>query len=61
MPVVLSKDSEKAWLDPKITDPTQVIAAALGNGVTEIEHHPVSSRVNGASNDDEGLVRKVSE
>ena len=61
MPVVLSKDSEKAWLDPKITDPTQVIAAALGNGMTAIEHHPVSSRVNFASNDDEGLVQKVSE
>ena len=61
MPVVLSKDSEKAWLDPTITDPTQVITAALGNGVTAIEHHPVSSRVNVASNDDEGLVQKVSE
>ncbi len=61
MPVVLSKESEKAWLEPKVTDPTQVIAAALGNGVTAIEHHPVGLRVNVASNDDEDLVLKVSE
>jgi putative SOS response-associated peptidase YedK len=60
MPVVLSKDSESAWLDPSITDPAKALAAAI-NGVTEIEHHAVSSRVNVASNDDEGLVRKVIE
>ena len=59
MPVVLSKDSEKAWLDPKSTDSVQAMAAALGSGVTGFEHHPVSSRVNVSSNDDEGLVRKV--
>jgi len=61
MPVVLSKDSEKAWLDPKITDPAQVVTAALGVGVTGFEHHPVSSRVNVSSNDDEDLVRKVND
>jgi hypothetical protein len=37
------------------------MAAALRDGVTAIEHHPVSSRVNVASNDDENLVRKVIE
>jgi putative SOS response-associated peptidase YedK len=61
MPVVLSKDSEKAWLDPTITDPTQAMAAALEDGVTGIEHHRVSHRVNVSSNDDEGLVRKVND
>lgn len=61
MPVVLSKDSENGWLDPKITDPAQAMAAALREGVTGIEHHPVSSRVNVASNDDEGLVGEVNE
>jgi len=61
MPVVLSKDSEKAWLDPEITDPSQAMAAALENGVTGIEHHRVSHRVNVSSNDDEALVRKVND
>ena len=58
MPVVLSKDSESAWLDSKITDPAQALTAVLGDGVTRFEHHPVSSRVNISSNDDEALVEK---
>src|SRR5258706_5817532 len=52
MPVILSKDSESAWVDPKITDAQQALTVALRNGVTDIEHYPVSSRVNIATNDD---------
>ena len=59
MPVILSMDSESAWLDTKITDPAQAMATALENGVTGIEHHPVSSRVNVAKSDDEELTRAV--
>ena len=61
MPVVLSKDAESAWLDLKITDPAQAMTAALAAGVTEVEHHPVSNRVNAAGNDDEAVTRKVNE
>ena len=61
MPVVLAKDAEEAWLDPKITDPARAVAAALENGVAGIEHHPVSKRVNVAANDDESLAAKVNE
>ena len=61
MPVVLPKDAEDAWLDQKLTDAAQAMALALKEGVTAVEHHPVTSRVNIAGNDDEGLVRKVNE
>ena len=59
MPVVLSKDSENAWLDPKIIDAEQAMSAALKNGVTEVNHRPVSSRVNVAANDDEALIQDL--
>jgi putative SOS response-associated peptidase YedK len=55
MPVVLSKDAEAAWLDQKITDPARAMAVAIENGVTKVEHHAVSSRVNVAANDDKTL------
>ena len=45
MPVLLSKDTEAAWLDQKITDPAQAMAVAFENAVTEVEHHAVSSRL----------------
>jgi putative SOS response-associated peptidase YedK len=61
MPVVLQKEAEAAWLDPRLTDPVLAMVAALQNGVIVVENHPVSSRVNIASNDDEGLVQKVNE
>ena len=59
MPVLLSRGSENAWLDPKIIDAAQAMAAALENGVTQVLHHPVSSRVNVASNDDESLIQAL--
>ena len=59
MPVILAGDSENAWLDPKISDAAQAMAAALENGVTELEHHPVSSRVNVAANDDKALIEAL--
>ena len=59
MPVVLSKDSENAWLDQKITDAAQAMAVALENGVTDVKHHPVSSRVNVAANDDKALIEAL--
>jgi putative SOS response-associated peptidase YedK len=61
MPVVLSKVAEASWLDPQMIDPARAMAAAMHDGVTVVEHHPVSSRVNVASSDDEGLVRKVND
>ena len=59
MPVVLSRDSESSWLDPGITDPAQAMAVALRSGVTEVQHHPVSNRVNVARDDDESLIQAL--
>ena len=59
MPVILSRDSGKAWLDANIIDAAQAMAAALQHGVTGLEHYPVSSRVNVAKNDDEDLIKAV--
>jgi putative SOS response-associated peptidase YedK len=61
MPVVLPQAAEQAWLDPKVADPALAMAAALQQGVTDVEHHAVDSRVNLAGNDDEDLVRKMNE
>ena len=61
MPVVLSKETEDAWLDQEFTDAAQAMALAMKDGLTTVEHHPVNSRVNIAGNDDEGMVRKVNE
>ena len=59
MPVVLSKDAEAGWLDPKITDAEQAMAIAREHGVTEIEYHQVTSRVNLAANDDKALIEAL--
>jgi putative SOS response-associated peptidase YedK len=61
MPVILSKDAEQAWLDPKIGDAAQAATIAREGSVTEIEHHPVSSRVNVAKSDDEELIKAVND
>jgi putative SOS response-associated peptidase YedK len=58
MPVVLSRDAEGAWLDANVTDPAQAMAAAVEHGVTVLEHHAVSSRVNTAAADDAQLTEE---
>jgi putative SOS response-associated peptidase YedK len=59
MPVVLSKDAEPDWLDSNNTDPAQALANALKDSISTIEHHPVNTRVNVASNDGEALIHKL--
>jgi putative SOS response-associated peptidase YedK len=61
MPVLLSKEAERVWLDANNTDPAGTLAIALENSVTTIEHYPVDTRVNVASNDGEALIRKLDE
>jgi len=58
MPVVLSKSSEQVWLDPKLIDPAQAMAAALEQAVTQVNHYPVSARVNIAAIDDQALTEE---
>jgi putative SOS response-associated peptidase YedK len=58
MPIVLTPEMEKAWLDASITDAGEVMAATRRNAVTAVEHHPVSTRVNASREDDESLMQR---
>lgn len=58
MPVALDRDDQIAWLDPKNTNTEELLEMARARSVTQIEHHPVSARVNSSGADDEGLIRK---
>lgn len=58
MPIVLTPEMEKAWLNPQITDPGDVMAMARKNAVIQVLHYPVSKRVNASKSDDEGLMRE---
>ncbi len=59
MPIILTPEMEKVWLDQDITDPGEIMALARRNAVIEVMHRPVSSRVNAAREDEEGLTKKV--
>lgn len=59
MPIVLAPETEKAWMDPEITDPRQIMALARKHAVIEVRHHPVGSRVSSAKYDDKELVEPV--
>ena len=59
MPVLLSKDAEPAWLGSNSIDPARALADTLEHGITAIEHYPVNTRVNVASNDGEALIHKL--
>lgn len=59
MPVILSKDAQIAWLDQKIIDPAHAMAMALEHRLTDVKHHPVSSQVNFASNDEISLTHAI--
>jgi putative SOS response-associated peptidase YedK len=59
MPVVLTGDSQDAWLDPAISDLDRIMTMMAEHGVTEVAHHPVNSRVNTARDDDEDLTKAV--
>jgi len=58
MPIVLTPEMEKVWLDQKITDPGEVMATVRANAVIEVEHHRVSRRVSAAANDDAALIER---
>lgn len=59
MPIILTPEMEKVWLDAGITDPGEIMALARKNAVIEVLHHPVSSRVSSASNDGKELVEPL--
>ena len=54
--VVLPKDAEAAWLDPRTTDAAAVVEFARECAVTAFAHHPVNLRVNNARNEGTELI-----
>jgi putative SOS response-associated peptidase YedK len=59
MPVVLHARSIDAWLDPGMTDPTEVSALLSANLPPVLLAHAVGSEVNNARNDGPALIVPV--
>lgn len=51
MPVILSKDAERVWLDPTIQDPAILLPLLRPYPSDEMEVYPVSAKVNSPAND----------
>lgn len=58
MPIILTPEMEKTWLDATKTDAGEVMAEARKNAVIEVEHYPVSKRVNASKEDDASLMKR---
>lgn len=46
MPVVLRKDVQQDWIDPKLTDAAKVAAIVRDGAIDDVKHHPVRTLVN---------------
>jgi putative SOS response-associated peptidase YedK len=56
MPLILPKEAEAAWMDPKQTDGQTALYAAQAVAVTVVIHHAVSSRVNNSKSAGADLI-----
>ncbi len=61
MPVIIPPEARAAWLDPRISAPTQTAGLLAGSQELPWEIQPVSTRVNDPQNDDSGCVAPVPE
>jgi putative SOS response-associated peptidase YedK len=61
MPLIVPPQRYGAWLDPKATDPAQVRTLILPFSAERMAAHPVSTRVNRASNEGAGLIEPLAE
>lgn len=51
MPVILTKDAEKVWLDPPIQDPAKLLPLLIPYPSANMECYPVSMSVNNPAHD----------
>jgi putative SOS response-associated peptidase YedK len=56
MPLILAKEAEAAWIDPKQTDGQAALDAAQAAAVTAVVHYAVSSRVNNSRSSGADLI-----
>lgn len=59
MPVILTEDTAKLWLDPNLRDIQALRQLLVDFDPKEMALHQVSSRVNKPANDDSDIIRKV--
>jgi putative SOS response-associated peptidase YedK len=59
MPVVLSKEAEKIWLDPTVQDPEVLGELLKPFDAKEMEAYEVSEAVNSPKNDGPELIEKI--
>jgi putative SOS response-associated peptidase YedK len=59
MPVILAKEAESTWLDPKIQEPEKLLPLLKPYPTDKMEFYPVSRLVNSPSVDDDSLIEPV--
>lgn len=59
MPVIIEKDKEETWLDPKNNDTGKLHELLIPYPDEGIKMHMVGKRVNSPKNDDEGLIEPL--
>ncbi|MCK4552143.1 MAG: SOS response-associated peptidase [Tenericutes bacterium] len=60
MPVILSENSAKVWLDPSLRDILALEQILKSDESNNLQFHQVSSRVNKVENDDIDIIKNVS-
>jgi len=60
MPVILTREAEKTWLDPRITEPERLLPLLRPFPAERMATYRVSPRVNSPKNDDRGIVDPLS-
>lgn len=59
MPVIFTKENEKEWLNPDITEPDHMLSLLQTFPEDKLEAYPVSKAVNKPTIDDESLIKKI--
>jgi len=59
MPVILTEESAKIWLNPEIRDSKVLEKILIQYNPDEMELHQVSSRVNKPENNDQDIISKL--
>jgi putative SOS response-associated peptidase YedK len=59
MPVILRKEDEEEWLDPKVTDPVEIMHFLQPFPAKEMAAYPISTAVNNVRNDGEELIQPL--
>ncbi|MEO8004280.1 MAG: SOS response-associated peptidase [Betaproteobacteria bacterium] len=58
MPIVLTREMESVWLDPKNVDAAEVVSTVRKASVIDLAHYAVSTRVNASKVDEPSLIEK---